>query len=430
MGLQFLTSELNGINFATEMCCILFTAIILIAVRVKKNKNRESTAFSFFLLTLILAIASDLGAYITQGNPKNYIVFTIANTMAYTMIVICLYCFYCYLVSHSESRYGHKYSRWLGAFLQVYSIFCIVLFMSSLWTGAFFVITPDAQYEVTSLSFVTGIDVSIVYTAVYVLVVLRNFKEAPFTETLLYMVFIVLYIAFGVFDAAYMSTIHFVVMTMSAALIYILVELEQDNELTVKSRELAVSELNALRLQMNPHYIYNVLASIDGLIVFNPNDARKLIGKFIKHLRGSYLDDMPETVDVKTELKNLEYYLAVEQTRFPGLEIKFDIQADDFKVPPLVIQPLVENAIKYGICGKENSSGTVTITTYETEGTYDIIIKDDGVGYDVAGKPSDDRHHVGIANTRKRLELICNGRLELNSIIGLGSEAHIIIPKE
>ena len=146
--------------------------------------------------------------------------------------------------------------------------------------------------------------------------------------------------------------------------------------------------------------------------MFDPEEARRLIAKFTKHLRGSYLDNSPSTIPFEKELENLKSYFAVEQVRFPDINFVTDIKVSDFDVPPLTVQPVFENAIKHGICGKEEAEGTITLSTFEKDNCYHIVISDDGVGFDInQKKESDGRAHLGVANTKKRLELICGGQM-------------------
>lgn len=427
--MSFYANYYMGINVGIEICCVIVSSIILIAVQLKESKNRATTAFTFFVITFILAMASDAASYLIYSRKYQMMVVAVTACITYSMICMSMYGFYSYLRARTEVYYGVKYSLQSTVWALGYSAFLIAFFMSSLWTGVIFSVTPEGVY-------MTGSHPELASVLMFPLLIgqiiatIRNIRQATVMETVTFLAFLLVFAGMGIIDAIYVTVWHYVAITVFIIYIYIMIELEQEKTLGRKQRELAISELNALRLQMNPHYIYNVLASIDGLILLDPSAARGLVGKFIKHLRGSYLDDMPERVNIQTELTNLKYYLAVEETRFPNIKMKLDIQADDFEIPPLVIQPMVENAVKNGICGKEDSSGTITICTYETPTTYDVVVRDDGVGYDVNEVKNDGRHHVGVVNTRKRLELICNGRLEINSIVGLGTEAHIIIPKE
>ena len=143
------------------------------------------------------------------------------------------------------------------------------------------------------------------------------------------------------------------------------------------------------------------------------------------------MDPLKQTTPVpfRRELEHLEKYLYIEKLRFADkLNIEYDIQTTDFELPLLSIQPLVENAVKHGV-GMKEEGGTVTIATRETDTDYEVIISDDGVGFDTTVQNNDGRSHVGMENTRRRLKEMCNARVEITSTIGEGTVAKVIIPK-
>ena len=111
------------------------------------------------------------------------------------------------------------------------------------------------------------------------------------------------------------------------------------------------------------------------------------------------------------------------------MKIVYDIQARDFCLPSLSLQPIVENAVKHGLRRKEGC-GTVEIHTAETDEHFVVTICDDGVGFDPDQPTDNSRAHIGIKNVEKRLKLLCNGELMLSSKPGCGSTVIMQIPKE
>ena len=144
------------------------------------------------------------------------------------------------------------------------------------------------------------------------------------------------------------------------------------------------------------------------------------------------MDSLKQTkaVPFEQELSHLKNYLYIEKLRFDDLlNIEYDIQATDFEVPQLSIQPIVENAVKHGV-GMAEDGGTVTIATRETDDAYEVIVSDDGVGFDVnAPKKDDGRSHIGMENTRKRLKDMCAAELIITSKVGEGTTVRVVIPK-
>lgn len=183
--------------------------------------------------------------------------------------------------------------------------------------------------------------------------------------------------------------------------------------------------------QIQHHFLYNSLTAIYYLCDKDPKKAKQAIGWFSAYLR-SNLDKIKEEkpISFKEALNHIEIYLKLEKMRFEDeLNIVYDIEVTDFQIPSLVVQPLVENAVNHGVGDKEGG-GSVIIKTREYADHYEIIIEDDGVGFDESKQKEDGRSHVGLNNVRERLDLICKGKLIINSEVGKGTTATIVIPKE
>lgn len=175
----------------------------------------------------------------------------------------------------------------------------------------------------------------------------------------------------------------------------------------------------------------NSLTSIAQLCEKNPSKAKKATIEFSEYLRRN-MNSLKEQAPVpfESELKHLETYLSLEKMRFGDeLNIEYDIETTDFLIPSLTVQPLVENAVKHGV-GMKEDGGTVTIATKEFDDRYEVIVSDDGVGFDTAKKPNDGRTHIGMENVRNRLKTMCNAVLNIESTVGKGTVATITIPKE
>ena len=181
--------------------------------------------------------------------------------------------------------------------------------------------------------------------------------------------------------------------------------------------------------QIQPHFINNTLYNIKALCETNPETAAELVDNFAQYLRGNlnYMNTKG-VVPFAEEVKHLKYYLAIEQERFEGIYVVWQLKTMDFTIPPLTLQPLVENAIKYGLRQKEEG-GTITVTSMDADSSVVLLIIDDGVGFDTSEALSEDRVHIGIANTRERIEKMCGGTLEVESTPGIGTAITITIPK-
>ena len=197
-------------------------------------------------------------------------------------------------------------------------------------------------------------------------------------------------------------------------------------------KELYETKVSVMISQVQPHFMYNALTSIAMMCTIDPQKAQEATITFAKYLRGN-MDSLKQKTPVPfvQELEHLKKYLYIEKMRFANkLNIEYDITAENFVLPQLSIQPLVENAVKHGV-GMKKKGGTVTISTKETETDYEVIISDDGVGFDTsAPRKEDGRSHIGMENTRLRLKELCGGDVRIESTIGEGTTATVILPKE
>ena len=204
---------------------------------------------------------------------------------------------------------------------------------------------------------------------------------------------------------------------------------ELEAEKMILDAKLTESRISTMISQIQPHFIYNTLGTIEQLCITEPKAASKLVRNFSLYLRGNFSElDNAKPITFSQEMNHVKYYTDIEQVRFPDMTIQYDLRSVEFLLPALSVQPLVENAIKHGLMGLEEG-GIVTISAYETEKHYVVEVADDGVGFDMnAGY--DETKHVGIKNIRGRIEAMCGGTLTIESKIGSGTKATIKIPKE
>jgi LytS/YehU family sensor histidine kinase len=193
--------------------------------------------------------------------------------------------------------------------------------------------------------------------------------------------------------------------------------------------ELKESRISLMLSQIQPHFIYNTLGTIERMCLKDPEKAFELVRNFSLYLRGNFSElDSVTPIRFTEEMKHIEYYANIEKVRFPDMNIEYDVKATDFVLPALSVQPLVENAIKHGLMRLE-SGGTVRIRSYETGTHFYVEVKDNGGGFDTS-LPMDEKKHVGLRNIKGRLKTMVNGELLIESKVGVGTTAVIKIPKE
>ena len=204
---------------------------------------------------------------------------------------------------------------------------------------------------------------------------------------------------------------------------------ELETEKMVLNAQLAESRISTMMSQIRPHFIYNTLGSIEQLCELDPPKAGKLVHDFAKYLRGNFGElDNPKPILMSQEMEHVHHYINIENVRFPDMTFSFEMRSEDFRLPALTVQPIVENAIKHGLM-KLPKGGSIRVVSYETDTDYCIRVEDDGVGFDPENL-QEDKKHIGIRNIRDRLAVMVGGKLEIESAPGAGTKVRITIPKE
>lgn len=203
-------------------------------------------------------------------------------------------------------------------------------------------------------------------------------------------------------------------------------------ESAYKSRiELEQQRNKLLVAQIQPHFIFNSLVTIQSLCYTDGEAAAEYIDVFGDYLRAN-IDSLSsdELISFESELDHINHYVTLEKASTDvDFTIIYELHIRKFNIPPLTIQPIVENAIKHGALTRRDGSGIVKIKTEEQDGSIIITVTDNGAGKNAALTEKQKQHRsVGIENARQRLELQCSGTLEVE-ISDSGARSVIIIPK-
>ena len=205
-----------------------------------------------------------------------------------------------------------------------------------------------------------------------------------------------------------------------------------EHKLQEQEKLLLAAKVEALKSQINPHFLFNTLASISSLIRSQPETARMLITKLSGLLR-RLLRSHEHFVTLREELESVDEYLDIEVVRFgPKLTVRKDITPDtmDMIVPSMILQPLVENSIKHGFARKVGH-GTITLRSWRERERAIIEVEDDGMGVVLGHDDEPMSNGIGLANVRERLHVIYGVayQLKLTSEPGRGFRARIEVPE-
>lgn len=216
------------------------------------------------------------------------------------------------------------------------------------------------------------------------------------------------------------------------------------------------SQLELMMGQIQPHFIFNTLSSIRTLVKVDPDTAYNMIYDFSNYLRAN-VDNVTNLAGISfaSEVEHIKSYVNIERVRFGDrLNVEYDIKVSEFTVPPLSIQPLVENAIKHGVV-KKIGGGTVWLRSY-AEGNYNVVeVEDNGVGFtperleeitrsmteaddfnymetdaqpNLTGNGSENHKSSGMRNIYLRLREMANAEFELYSQEGQGTKVRVLFP--
>ncbi len=218
--------------------------------------------------------------------------------------------------------------------------------------------------------------------------------------------------------------------SVSAMIMFLYILTDQVNQYLKQREENLEAQASILVLQMRPHFIYNTMTSIYYLCEQDPKKAMKTIDVFTNYLRQNFSAIAKhETIPFSEELAHVRAYLEIEKTRFEeNLYVDFDIPYSAFRIPPLTLQPIVENSVKYGV-DPELDPLHITISTREISSGSEITVSDTGPGFPESMEKEDDREpHIALNNIRERLALMCNGTLTITPGENGGTVVTIFIP--
>lgn len=235
---------------------------------------------------------------------------------------------------------------------------------------------------------------------------------------------------------AYVGSFVYVVLSWSALYFGIKTyrALQHQTQATLKAHAVAhEAQLRMLRYQLNPHFLFNTLNAISTLILDQDSQtANRMVTSLSAFLRHSLDADPHEHVTLKQELEALELYLGIEKVRFAErLKVHFEIDPDVYaaRLPNLLLQPLIENAIKYAV-SRQAAGGTIGVRAQRVGDQLEIVVADDGPGFSDLSAGIPEGRGVGLRNTRDRLQVLFGERqtFALCNRSPQGAEVRLRIP--
>ena len=331
--------------------------------------------------------------------------------------------------------YGENWRRSVlfRAVLTIWGLYVLLLCIGQLTPLFYIAINWESRLR-EDLRYPSGAIALIGITLLNLISVIRRWNALPpkkrfaFLAMLLPVPVIFVYLVFSASGLLF-TDIGFSLSTLSMFFIILHDQAEQNMR---QQQKIAHQRSSIMILQMRPHFIYNTMMSIYYLCKQDPDLAQQVTLDFTTYLRRNFTAlASEEPIPFSEELEHTRTYLAVEQAQFDDmLFIDYDTPHVDFRLPPLTLQPIAENAVKHGM-NPDSAPLRIRITTRRTGSGSEIIVEDNGPGFDPEDgfKPTDDSEpHVALKNIRERLEIMCNGKMTIVPREGGGTLVRVTIP--
>ncbi len=427
-----MSNTLKYIDLAMEgwglLFCLLAAAILLIVRHIDHRTKRYFLAiFSFLFLDLL----SNMCGLLLRGRSdiSGRALLCLANLSEYFwgyVLTLVLTLYLLYLIDRGDKDIT---KMWRVAALGIFAL-AVILLVISQFTGIFYSVDANGIYHRGSLFWLSQV-IAIGTLLLDMVLVIRYRNRLDRTERLSFCVYTCVPIV-AIIAQLFFYGIYFLLLSSTLAAVFMLgaIILDQTDQHYRIEQELIQMRSTIMLSQIKPHFLYNSLTAIAQLCGQAPDEAKEATLAFAEYLRINMKSlKASDKVPFETELKHIQNYLYLEKLRFGDeLFVDMDIQTTDFYLPVLTVQPLVENAVKWGV-GQAEDGGTVKLSTSETPLGVEITVTDDGVGFDPEDLPQDGKEHLGLQLVRERLQMVCGADLMVDSHIGKGTVVRVIIPR-
>lgn len=418
----------RAINIAVLSFCSLILLVILLSYPRFKLKNRASGIFyAKMLVSACMIVCYDVS--FIHGPEKTDALNVIMRSLAYVGIY-AVYVLYILYISELVNRTGRRKVvpdsvlyvsvsvGVVGALLCILSLFSPALSELSAPQSGF-----NNKYFIGQLG-----GIILIITSLFLL--LRYRKTLGHRET---MALLSMPVLMGIATICEPVAQGIELRYPAAVVEFLIVYTQHHMELEVRhEREEAEGlqkRLNITAGRMKSHFIYNVLTTIYYLCETNSEEAQSAVKVFSDYMKSTLeAVEKQELVRFSWELEEIKNYLMLEKIRFGDkLNVEYDVEYEDFLIPPLTVQPLVENAVIHGI-GSKTEGGTIRITSRKlSDDGAQIRVKDNGIGFDIKDISAMDPDEGDIANLRDRLMEDVGGELTITSSPDKGTTSIITI---
>ena len=430
-----MTAEIRTINLILVVMGLAFAIVGLFQVLLSRNIEKKSRYFLFVLFLILNAYVSCiLIRELTHSFSGDLLWMRLSQAVLFGQ---ALFASILAVLVTAFLLYSGGVVRWLYSRIFVIALIfwlCyVVLLIVNLFTGIIYRVGSDNSYSRGPLFSMIVIPTALIM-GLNLLAVFLYRKRLTVKQRKAFVIYSIFPLIAMIIQSKYFG-VHVIALSLALAAFFALVYImsDQTERYYIKVAENERLRIKILLSQIQPHFLFNSLTVIKHLCATDPIKAENGIGQFIDYLRHN-MDSLTKEspIEFEKELEHVRGYLALQELRFgKDLTVEYDLEVTDFRMPALTLQPLVENAVSYGVRKKESGEGTVRIITRKNNDFIDVIVEDDGPGfvYDPSLEDKDARH-VGLRNVRERVEDILGGELIIDSQTGRGTRAVVRLRQE
>ena len=424
--LMNLTGRQNALTYATFLISLIIGLFCVITALVSLLGKQHREALRFFILGVILFFCSIWCA------PSEYMSLQVGDPIIYATLYSLSLPLLMIFTNMAIILSMKKMSKILYTYNIVVSFGVVITIFLQLF----------AVCDIYELAFL-GFGVYVVDLFLVLLLLFNNYETFDANQRIFNIV------KYGTIAIATFADLFVFILTGAfnttflrfGVLLYSLIALfeyfgtiKEAEELRIMNLQLALNvkekENELFFHQIQPHFLFNSLNCISTLCQIDPEKAEQAIHCFSSYLRNNMeLINASSITTFNQEIKHIEQYLMLHEIRFED-DIILDVinPYDDFEIPALCIEPVAENSINYAFRGYKVPIKRIGIEVKRVEGGHEILISDNGKGFNVETIGNDGRRHIGIENVKERVLHLFNGRFEMKSEINVGTEVTIFLP--
>ena len=414
------------VNFAVEAAGLTVALIgLFISISARRDKKTEYAFFVTLFALIVIYVGSALTStvsldFLGEGYTALSRVALFTESFSSSLLMPLLILF---LLDSTGESFKKSPAFYIAAVL--WTIYFALLIITQFTTEIYY-FTFDNVYHRGALYPVLLVPPVLIMADVLALLIVKRSKLTK-RKSRAFFIYIIVPLCCMLIQMMFYGLLIIVFGTaVSAFLMLLLIFREQMEESVKKAEENARLNASVAMLQMRPHFICNTMTSIYYLIEQDQKKAQRVTKDFTSYLRKNLTAVCKEgEIPFTDELEHTRAYLSVEQVRYEGrLSVSFDTPVTNFRLPPLTLQPLVENAVKHGL-SPENGPLEISVRTAQTGDGTEITVEDTGPGF--VEDNSGDGAHIGLSNVRSRLSAV-GGALKISPRDGGGTVVTVVLP--